>query len=197
MKAAVLHAPNTPLVIEDIPIPVPQADEVLVKVAGCGVCHTDLHYLDHGTPTFKQPPIVLGHEVSGTIAGRGVNVGNFDLGDAVLLPAVLSCGHCEYCRTGRENICENGRMLGNHINGGFAEFVAVPARDVFRMPSDVPLVDGAIIADAITTPYHAVVRRGKVAAEDWVLVIGCGGVGLSRGEARDRRPQLQRVHQAL
>ena len=178
MKAAVLRAAGQPLVLEDVPTPVPRAGEVLVRVAGCGVCHTDLHYLDHGTPTFKTPPIILGHEVSGTVAARGAGVGHLADGDAVLLPAVLACGSCAYCRTGRENICENSRMLGNHIDGGYAEYIAVPARDVFRLPADVPLVEGAVIADAVTTPFHAVVRRGRVTPGDWVLVVGCGGVGL-------------------
>ena len=100
-------------------------------------------------------------------------------GARVLIPAVLSCGHCTLCRSGRENICENSQMLGNHIDGGYAEYVAVPAKDVVHMPDDVPLVEGSIIADAVTTPYHAVVRRGRVTPGDWVAVFGCGGVGLS------------------
>lgn len=150
-----------------------------MRVAGCGVCHTDLHYLDHGTPTFKEPPVILGHEISGTVARKGHGVTALQEGDRVLLPAVLSCGSCVMCRTGRENICENSRMLGNHIDGGYAEYVAVPARDVFRLPDDVPLVEGSVIADAVTTPFHAVVRRGKVVPGDWVAVFGCGGVGLA------------------
>lgn len=179
MKAAVFRAADQPMHIEDVPTPVPGAGDILVRVAGCGVCHTDLHYLDHGTPTFKPPPIILGHEVSGTVAEAGPGVHAFAAGDRVLIPAVLSCGHCLQCRTGRENICEHSQMLGNHIDGGYAEFVAVPAKDVVPMPADVPLVEGSIIADAVTTPYHAVVRRGKVTPGDWVAVFGCGGVGLS------------------
>lgn len=179
MKAAVFRAAHAPLSLEDLPMPEPAADEVLVRVAACGVCHTDLHYIEHGTATFKTPPVVLGHEVSGTVAGLGAGVSRLAEGDRVLLPAVLSCGYCNFCRTGRENICENGTMLGNHINGGYAEYLAVPARDVFRLPDDVPLVEGSVIADAVTTPFHAVVRRGKVEPGDWVVVFGCGGVGLS------------------
>lgn len=179
MRAAVFHAAHQPLLLEEVPQPAPGAGEVLIAVAGCGVCHTDLHYLDHGTPTFKSPPIILGHEVAGTVAGLGPGVTALAEGDRVLVPAVLSCGHCTLCRSGRENICENSRMLGNHIDGGFAEYLVVPAKDVFRLPDDVPLVEGAIIADAVTTPFHAVVRRGRVTPGDWVVIVGCGGVGLS------------------
>ena len=179
MKAAVFYGAHEPMRIEDVPTPEPRAGEILIRVAGCGVCHTALHYLDHGTPTFKKPPVILGHEVAGTVAAVGAGVTTVKEGDRVLVPAVLSCGHCTLCRTGRENICENSLMLGNHIDGGYAEYVAVPGKDVFRMPDDVPLVEGSVIADAVTTPFHAVVRRGRVAAGDWVIVLGCGGVGLS------------------
>jgi 6-hydroxycyclohex-1-ene-1-carbonyl-CoA dehydrogenase len=180
VKAAIFHGARQPLRIEDVPTPVPQADELLVKVAACGCCHTDLHYLDHGTPTFKQPPMILGHEITGTVAGLGAAAaGGIKEGERVLLPAVLSCGRCATCRAGRENICEQGLMLGNHIDGGFAEYLTLPAKDVVRLPDDVPLVEGSVIADAVTTPFHAVVRRGKVAPGDWVIVVGCGGVGLS------------------
>jgi 6-hydroxycyclohex-1-ene-1-carbonyl-CoA dehydrogenase len=179
VKAALFLAAHEPLRLEEVPTPTPKPGEVLVKVAGCGVCHTDLHYLDHGTPTFKKPPMILGHEIAGTVAALGAGVTAFAEADRVLLPAVLTCGHCAFCREGRENICENGVMLGNHIDGGFAEYVVVPAKDVVRLPDDVPLVEGSIIADAITTPYHAVVRRGRVTPGDWVIVFGCGGVGLS------------------
>lgn len=179
MKAAVFYGAKEGLRLGDVPMPVAGPGDVLVKVAGCGVCHTDLHYLDHGTPTFKAPPVILGHEIAGTVAARGAGVATLADGDRVLLPAVLSCGSCVLCRTGRENICENSRMLGNHMDGGYAEFVVVPARDVFVLPDDVPLVEGAVIADAVTTPFHAVVRRGRVMPGDWVVVMGCGGVGLS------------------
>jgi 6-hydroxycyclohex-1-ene-1-carbonyl-CoA dehydrogenase len=179
VKAAIFHAAHQPLRLEEVPTPEPGAGEVLVRVAGCGVCHTDLHYIDHGTPTFKPAPIILGHEVAGTVAEAGSGVTALKTGDRVLIPAVLSCGYCMLCRSGRENICENSQMLGNHINGGYAEFVAVPAKDVVHMPDDVPLVEGSVIADAVTTPYHAVVRRGKVTPGDWVVVFGCGGVGLT------------------
>lgn len=179
MKAAIFHGAQQPLTIEDVPTPEPAPNEILVRVAACGVCHTDLHYIDHGTPTFKEPPLILGHEVAGRVAGMGADVTGFQEGDRVLLPAVYGCGHCTMCRTGRENICKNMVMFGNNVDGGFAEYMVAPAKDVFHLPEEIPLVEGSIIADAITTPYHAVVNRGQVQPGDWVVVIGCGGIGLN------------------
>jgi 6-hydroxycyclohex-1-ene-1-carbonyl-CoA dehydrogenase len=179
LKAAVFHGNGSGLIVEEWPTPAPGDGEILVDVAACGVCHTDLHYLDHGTPTFKHPPIVLGHEVAGTVASLGRGVESFSIGDRVLLPAVLTCGRCEACRTGRENVCEAGMMLGNHMDGGYAEYVAVPAKDAFHLPPEIPLIEGSIIADALTTPYHAVVNRGRVHPGDAVVVVGAGGIGLN------------------
>ncbi len=179
MKAAVFHGPNQPLVIEDVPTPTPSAGEIRLKVAGCGVCHTDLHYIDHGVPTFKKPPLILGHEPSGIVDAVGEGVANFKEGDRVLLPAVLTCGVCPNCRIGRENICDNMVMFGNNIDGAYAEYVIAPAKDSFHLPDEIPLEEGSIIADAISTPYHAVVNRGEVKAGYNVVVYGCGGVGIN------------------
>src|SRR3989339_475598 len=179
MKAAVFYGPKQPLKVEKYPKPQINQDEVLIKVAACGVCHTDLHYIDHGVPTVKKPPFVLGHEISGTVAEAGANVKNLKPNDRVLLPAVLTCGTCEFCRIGRENICKTMIMFGNHIEGGYAEFVKAPAKDVFILPDEIPLEEGCIIADAISTPYHAVKNRGKVRPGDTVAVFGCGGVGIN------------------
>ena len=179
MRAAIFHGPNQPLRIEDYPTPAIKPHEVLVKVAACGVCHTDLHYIDHGVPTFKKPPLILGHEASGTIAQVGNDVKNFKEGERVLLPAVLTCGTCEFCRTGRENICQTMTMFGNNVDGAYAEYVVAPAKDVFHLPSEIPLEEGCIIADAISTPYHAVKNRAEVKPGDTVVVFGCGGVGIN------------------
>ncbi|MBI3362642.1 MAG: zinc-binding dehydrogenase [Chloroflexi bacterium] len=179
MKAAIFHGAHQPLTIEEIPTPAPRAGEILVKIAACGVCHTDLHYLDHDVPTFKKPPMVLGHEISGTVAAIGSETNHWKEGDRVLLPAVYGCGRCRMCRTGRENICENMVMFGNHVDGGYAEYIIAPAKDAMPLPNEIPLVEGAIIADATTTPYHAVVNRGRVQPGDAVVVFGCGGIGLN------------------
>jgi D-arabinose 1-dehydrogenase-like Zn-dependent alcohol dehydrogenase len=135
MKAAIFRGAGLPLCVEDVPDPVPAAGEVLIRVAACGVCHTDLHYIDHGTPTFKPPPLILGHEISGTVAALGPGVSGHAVGERVLAAAVVSCGRCEPCRMGRENLCDGSVMLGNTIDGGYAELVRVPAKDVFHLTS--------------------------------------------------------------
>ena len=103
----------------------------------------------------------------------------FNKGDPVLVPAVISCGNCFYCRTGRENICSNQTFFGSNVDGGFAEQIMVPAKDIFPLPSEIPLEEGCIISDAVSTPYHAVKNRGQVRPGDWAVVIGCGGIGLN------------------
>lgn len=179
MRAAIFYGPHQPLAVEDMPIPDPRPGEILVKVAACGLCHTDLHYIDHDVPTFHKPPLVLGHEASGWIEAVGANVDRWKQGDRVLIPALLTCGACEACRNGRENICERGLMPGNHINGAYAEYLCVPAKDALELPDDLPLQEACLIADAVSTPYHAVVNRGEVRPGDRVVVFGCGGVGIN------------------
>ncbi len=179
MRAAVFYEAHAPLVVEEWPDPVPGEGEILVRVAACGLCHTDLHYIDHGVPTAKRPPLILGHEATGVVAQVGPGVTTIQEGARVLLPAVLPCGTCAACRTGRENICLNMRMFGNDVDGAYAEYVKAPAKDVFILPDEIPLVEGCIIADATTTPFHAVKNRAEVRPGDSVVVYGCGGVGLN------------------
>ncbi len=179
MKAAIFEGTNQPLVVKEIPTPSPAPDQILVQVAACGLCHTDLHYTDHGVPTFKKPPLVLGHEISGTVAAVGGVANGLNEGQRVLLPAVYGCGRCEMCHRGRANVCPHMIMFGNNIDGGFTEYVLAPAAEAFPLPESIPLVEGCIIADAITTPYHAVVNRGRVRPGDQVVVFGCGGIGLN------------------
>jgi 6-hydroxycyclohex-1-ene-1-carbonyl-CoA dehydrogenase len=179
MKAAVYHGNGSRLAIEEMPLPELREGEVLLRVAACGLCHTDLHYLDHGVPTFQKPPIILGHEAAGSVDHIGPGVRGIAPGDRVLAPSVWACGRCRYCRAGRENLCADLVMPGNHVHGGFAEFLAVPAKELVRLPPELPLERACVIADAVSTPYHAVKQRGQVRAGDTVAVVGCGGVGLN------------------
>ena len=178
MKAAVFHGPGKPLTIEDLEKPIAGPEEALVKVAACGVCATDLHYL-HGTPTFKKPPLILGHEVSGWVEDVAPDVTAFRSGEAVLVPSVQSCGECMPCRRGRDNLCERMVMPGNHVDGGFAQFLKVPARALIRLPEGLPVQESAVISDAVSTPFHAVRTRGRVQGGDRVAIFGCGGVGIN------------------
>ncbi len=179
MRAAVFYEAGRELVTEEVPTPEPGEGELLIKIAACGVCHTDLHYIDHGVPTFKKPPLILGHEASGIVAELGEGVKGWDEGDRVLIPAVISCGNCEFCLSERENICANLIMFGNNVDGAYAEYVAAPAKDLLRLPETLDLKKSSIIADAVSTPYHAVKNRGRVRQGDNVVVIGCGGVGIN------------------
>lgn len=179
MKAAVFHEPYQPLAVEDVPVPKPGPGEVLVRVSACGVCHTDMHYIDHGVKTFAPPPLILGHEAAGVVEELGPDAAGRSVGERVLLPAVFPCGRCEMCQRGRGNICSDLRMFGNNVPGAYAEFVVAPAAYVIPMPEDVPLEEGAIIADAISTPFHAVKNRARVQPGDTVVVVGCGGLGMN------------------
>lgn len=179
MKAAVFHEAHRPLAVEDVPVPKPGPGEVLVRVSACGVCHTDMHYIDHGVKTFAPPPLILGHEAAGLVEELGPGVTGRTAGERVLLPAVFPCGRCEMCQRGRGNICSDLRMFGNNVPGAYAEFVVAPAAYCIPMPEDVPLEEGAIIADAISTPFHAVKNRARVQPGDTVVVVGCGGLGMN------------------
>ncbi|MFQ6013391.1 MAG: zinc-binding dehydrogenase [Thermoplasmata archaeon] len=174
-QAAVFHG-DEGLRVEEVESPKPDVGEVLVRVAACGICRTDLHYL-HGVPTFKKPPLILGHEISGVVE-EGPEEGPGP-GQRVLLPPVIPCGRCDYCRAGRGTLCRRMVMLGNHRDGGFAEYVTAPSSAAFPLPEEVPAEEASILSDAFSTPYHAVVNRAQVRPGQTVAVFGCGGVGLA------------------
>lgn len=179
MKAAVFYGPGNPLKIEEVPLPQIGPDEVLVKVGGCGICQSDMEYIDLGVPTMKKPPIVLGHESAGIVSHAGESVIGLKVGDPVLLGNIISCGFCRNCRNGRDNICDNWSMLGNHIDGAYAEYIKVPARNAYPLPPEIPLEEGCIIADAVSTPFHAVKNRSGLKLGDVAAVFGCGGLGMN------------------
>lgn len=159
----------------------PAHDEVVVAVAGCGVCHTDLGYLHGDVRTHRALPLALGHEISGTVVDAGDDARAM-IGRAVIVPAVLPCGECEACRRGLGTICSRQKMPGNDIEGGFATHIVVPARGLCDVDRDrleragLTLAEVAIVADAVTTPYQAV-RRAGVRPGSLAVVVGAGGVG--------------------
>lgn len=160
-----------------IPLPDIGEGEALVKVAGCGVCHTDLSFWHYGVPTRHELPLVLGHEISGTVTEGPPNL----KGKPVIIPAVLPCGECELCRAGRSNICQKQKMPGNDFHGGFSSHVVVPARFVMPVPDSAlaehSLAELSVIADAVSTPYQ-VIKKSGLKAGDFAVVIGVGGIGI-------------------
>jgi 6-hydroxycyclohex-1-ene-1-carbonyl-CoA dehydrogenase len=177
MKAIRLNAVGAPLALEDVPVAEPGADDVRVRVAGCGVCHTDIGFWRDGVPTRRPLPLTLGHEVSGVVEAAGDTYRPL-LGREVIVPAVIPCGACALCRSGRGNACTKQIMPGNDMDGGFAESIVVPGRGLCVVDArpGYDLAELSVVADAVTTPYQAVVRSG-LAAGELAIVIGAGGVG--------------------
>ena len=170
--------PGAPLERAEFTIPEPAADEVVVRVVGCGVCHTDLGFLHGGVRTNHELPLALGHEIAGTVDSVGADCAEW-AGKDVVIPAVLPCGDCELCDAGLETSCRNQKMPGNDFHGGFASHIVVPARwlvDAGGLPEDLDLADVSVLADAVTTPYQAMVRA-DVKEGDGVVLIGAGGIG--------------------
>jgi 6-hydroxycyclohex-1-ene-1-carbonyl-CoA dehydrogenase len=160
---------------------VPGPGEVVVAIAGCGVCHTDLGYFYDGVRTNHPLPLALGHEVSGRVVACGAGAERW-AGKAVIVPAVLPCGECDLCRRGLGTICREQKMPGNDIQGGFASHIVVPGRGLCEVDearlsrAGLTLADVSIVADALTTPYQAV-RRAGVTPGSLAIVVGAGGVG--------------------
>jgi 6-hydroxycyclohex-1-ene-1-carbonyl-CoA dehydrogenase len=157
--------------------------EVIVAVAGCGVCHTDLGFYYDGVPTRHGFPLTLGHEIAGTVVEAGDGAREW-LGRAVVVPAVLPCGECDACRAGRGPICPRQIFPGSDVHGGFGTHVRVPARGLCPVPDlkapGIParpdLASLSVVADAVSTPYQAILRAG-LAAGDLAVFVGVGGVG--------------------
>lgn len=158
-------------------MPTIKENEALVKIAGCGVCHTDLSFWNDGVRTKKEMPITLGHEISGTVVDGPTQL----IGKNVIIPAVLPCGECELCKKGRSNMCQNQLMPGNDFHGGFASHIIVPYKYLCPVPDSVlktySLEQLSVIADAISTPYQ-VIEKSELGKNDLAIVIGVGGVGV-------------------
>ena len=177
MKAAVVHEFGKPLVIEDVPIPQPGPGQVLVKVRACGVCGTDLHAASGDWPVKPNPPFIPGHEGVGTVAVVGPGVTYVSEGDRVGVPWLYSaCGHCSYCWSGWETLCERQKNTGYSVNGAFAEYVVADANYIGHLPSNVDFVQIAPILCAGITVYKGLKVSGTRPG-DWVVISGVGGLG--------------------
>jgi 2-desacetyl-2-hydroxyethyl bacteriochlorophyllide A dehydrogenase len=178
MRAARFHAPGEPLRIEDVPVPRPADDEVLVRVAAVGLCGSDVHIAVEGITPTGHLPITLGHEIAGTVAGLGRDVRGWTEGDRVCASALVSDLTCAACLAGHSEICQNRRLIGIHVDGGLAEYVAVPARNLVAVPAPVPFPVAAVVTDAVATPFHALVDVARLTPGESVVVVGAGGLGL-------------------
>ncbi|MDJ0270239.1 MAG: alcohol dehydrogenase catalytic domain-containing protein [Aigarchaeota archaeon] len=199
MRAAVLNEVNKPMSIEELERPRPKAGEVLVRVASCGVCHTDLHVMK-GEVKFPTP-CVLGHEISGVVEEVGAGVEGIQVGDRVVCPFIMPCGSCYYCMRGRDDLCEkffalnrlqgklydgdtrlfrkDGSRVWMYSMGGLAELSVVPATAVFKLPDNMPLHEAATLGCAVFTAYGAVKNQADLRAGESVAVVAVGGVGLN------------------
>jgi len=178
-------ASDKPLERVEAPLPEPGQGEVLLEVAGCGVCHTDLGFYYNGVRTKSPLPLTLGHEISGVVKTTGPGAEAW-AGKAVIVPAVMPCGECDVCTRGMGNICPAQKMPGNDIQGGFASHIVVPAAQLCEVTleagkahvgqSGVGLAELSVIADAVTTPYQSIVDCG-LTDHDTAIFVGIGGVG--------------------
>ncbi len=176
MRAERFYADTKTVALEDVPIPEPGPGEVLVKVAFCGICHSDLSLIN-GTFPPQRPVVIQGHEASGTIAGLGPGVTGWAEGDRVVVAAGRPCLGCANCRRGDVANCLKTQLMAFAYDGAWAEYTVALAAGLTRVPDNVPLEQAAILADAVSTPFGAVVRTGKVGIGEAVGVWGVGGVG--------------------
>ncbi len=179
MKALVLTGPRH-FDYADVPMAEPSDDEVLVEVRACGICGSDVHGMD-GSTGRRRPPVVMGHEAAGVIAQVGAGVSGWAEGERVTFDSTVSCGRCWYCRTGQVNLCDERRVLGVSCqeyrrDGAFAEYVAVPARILYRLPDGLSFEPAALL-ETLSVAVHAV-RRAGVSPGDTAAVVGTGMVGL-------------------
>ena len=177
MKAVRFIGANQPLQMQEIPVPEIGERDVLVKVKAAGVCHSDAHYRAGISPV-RPIPLTLGHEVAGVVEKVGAQVSNVKVGDRVCLHYNLSCGDCYHCSTGNDQFCEKVLMIGHFTNGGYAEYIAVPARNAIPLPAEIPFEQGATLMCASATAFHAL-RKSRIKGGETVAIFGAGGLGQS------------------
>jgi propanol-preferring alcohol dehydrogenase len=177
MKAVRMTAVRQPLQLQDIPIPTAGPGDVLLRVKAAGICHSDAHYRA-GTSRVEPLPMTLGHEVAGVVEAVGPGVTHLQPGDRACLHYMVTCGHCQYCNAGHEQFCTSGVMIGKYRDGGYAEYIAVPARSDFLLPDEIPFEHGAIMMCSSATSFHAL-HKARLKPGETVAVFGVGGLGLS------------------
>jgi propanol-preferring alcohol dehydrogenase len=177
VKAIRLIKSGSPLEAQETAIPQVGACDVLIRISAAGICHSDAHYRAGVSPV-KCLPLTLGHEVAGTVEKAGADVPGFRAGDRVCVHYLVTCGHCVFCVAGTEQFCPTAQMIGKHRHGGYAEFIIVPERSVFRLPDEIPFEQGAILMCSSATSLHAL-NKARLRSGETVAIFGVGGLGVS------------------
>lgn len=177
MKAVRLVETGQPLQMQDVPMPAVGDRDVLIRVKAAGICHSDAHYRS-GVSKAGPLPVTLGHEVAGVVEEAGSQVKNVKAGDRVCLHYLVTCGDCYYCSMGNEQFCVEGSMLGKYRDGGYAEYISVPARGAIPLPKEISFAHGAVMMCSSSTSFHAL-RKTALRAGETVAIFGVGGLGLS------------------
>jgi propanol-preferring alcohol dehydrogenase len=176
MKAVRLVEPGQPLRLEEVEVPAVGAKDVLIRVQAAGICHSDAHYRAGISPV-DPLPLTLGHEVAGVVEKVGPEV-TLKQGDRVCLHYMVTCGDCYYCTRGTEQFCVSGKMLGKYRDGGYAEFICIPARGAFLLPDEIPIEHAAIMMCSSSTSLHAL-NKARLKPGESVAIFGVGGLGIS------------------
>ena len=180
MKAAVLREFKRPIEIEDVARPLPGVDEVLIQLEACGVCHSDLHLADGDwaqLSAITKKPLILGHEIAGRVVEKGAAVRELEIGERVGVPWIYwTCGECEFCREGNENLCVKQKITGVTVDGGYAEFVKAPASHAVKIPHGLPAAEAAPLFCAGVTVYRAL-KQAKIVSGQRLAIFGIGGLG--------------------
>lgn len=176
MKAIRLVAPGRPVELHDVPVPSAGPGEVVIRVRAAGICHSDVHYRAGVSPV--NAPVTLGHEVAGVVEAVGPGVHGRQPGDRVCVHYLATCGSCPWCTGGTEQFCGTGQMIGKHRDGGWAEFIVMPARSVFALPAALSFAHGAVLMCSSATALHAL-RKARLQPGESVAVFGIGGLGAS------------------
>lgn len=177
MRAVQLVEIGKPLQMREVPRPTVGEGDILVRVKAAGLCHSDVHYRA-GTSPVGPLPQTLGHEIAGVVEEVGAGMSVIRGGDRVCIHYLLVCGDCSYCRAGSEQFCLQGAMIGKHCDGGFAEYIAVPAWNAVPLPDEIPFEQGAVSMCSSSTSFHALCK-GRLKPGETVAVFGVGGLGMS------------------
>src|SRR6266704_6599754 len=177
MRAVRLVQVGKPLEQADIPIPEIGSSDVLIRVAAAGICHSDAHYRA-GISRIDNLPVTLGHEIAGRVEEVGSDMTHLSVGDRVCVHYLVHCGSCEFCVRGLEQFCRSGQMIGKHRDGGYAEFIEVPARNAFTLPDGISFEVGAVMMCSSATALHAL-KKARLKPGESLAIFGFGGLGFS------------------